>query len=148
MVAKRSTKLSKQLLRNLHSNGVNNVYARRQFNDSLTLQIPTKKYLDRHILCELHFYFNIIAGKENRIYNDNLYFNSNMPDYNFEFASTPLSAGGVGVYVDATLNYTVIERTSNKAFQALWVELQFAMQSNVICRVFYRQYNFAERTLF
>ena len=37
----------------------------------------------------------------------------------FEFAPTPLSALGVGVYVDETMNYPVIERTSNEAFQAL-----------------------------
>ena len=47
-----------------------------------------------HIL-ELDFHFNIIAATETRIYNDILDFNPNIPDYNFEFVPTPLSAGGV-----------------------------------------------------
>lgn len=52
-------------------------------------------------------------------------FNSNIPNYNFEFAPTPvpLSAGGVGMYICETMNYTVIERTYNEAFQAQWIEL-------------------------
>ena len=70
---------------------------------------------------------------------------SNIPNYNFGFSSTPLSAGGVGVYVDEAMNYTVIERTSNEAFQALWIELQFAKQINIICGVIYRQHHSAER---
>ena len=53
-------------------------------------------------------------------------------------------AGGVGVYVDGTINYTVIERTSNEAFQALWIELQLAKQRNIICGVIYRQHHSAE----
>ena len=62
---------------------------------------------------------------------------------NFEFASKSLSAEGVRMYEDATMNYTVIERTSNEAFEALWIELQFANQSN-ICGVIYKQHNSAE----
>ena len=63
------------------------------------------------------------------------------------FQHPSLSAGGVGMYVDETMNYTVIERTSNEAFQALWIELQFVKQSNIICGVIYRQHNFVERFL-
>ena len=33
-----------------------------QFNNSVPSQIPTKKYLERHILRQLHFHFKIIAG--------------------------------------------------------------------------------------
>ena len=32
------------------------------FNNSVPSQIPTKKNLERHILGQLHFHFNIIAG--------------------------------------------------------------------------------------
>ena len=76
--------------------------------------------------------------------------NSNTLNYNFEFAPTPLSAGGVGMYIDETMNYTVIERTYNETFQALWIELQFAKQSNITCDVIYKQHNSAEQffTLF
>ena len=48
------------------------------------------------------------------------------------------------------MNYTVIEKTYNEAFQALWIELQFAKQRNIICGVICRQHRSAERffTLF
>ena len=49
------------------------------------------------------------------------------------------------MYVVEAMNYTVIERTSNEAFQAVWVELQFAKQINIICSVTYRQHHSAER---
>ena len=38
------------------------VYDHGQFNNSLPSQIPTKKFLERHILRELDFHFNIVAG--------------------------------------------------------------------------------------
>ena len=220
MIAKRDSKLFKQLLRELPYNGINIVYAHGQFINSLPSQTPSKKYLERltsffdvdifnlnddnslvdadlnclfksirckyysparfnqqfkpdesplsklslfhtnirslrsnlddfqrHILLELDFHFNIIAVTETRIYNDILDFNPNISDYNFEFVPTPLSAGGVGMYIDETMNYTVIERTSNEAFQALWIELQFVKQSNIICGVIYRQHHSVERFL-
>ena len=62
MAAKRDSKLSKQLLRELPYNGINIVYAHGQLNNSLPAIIPTKKYLERHSLRELDFHFNIIAG--------------------------------------------------------------------------------------
>ena len=52
------------------------------------------------------------------------------------------------MYIDETMNYTVIQRTSNEAFQALWIELQFVKQINIICGVIYRQHNSAERVFF
>lgn len=46
--------------------------------------------------------------------------------YSFEYVPTPLAAGGVGMYVKDCLKYTVIERTSEEAFQAaLWIDIQF-----------------------
>ena len=51
------------------------------------------------------------------------------------------------MYEGATMSYTVIEITSNEGFQALWIDLQFAEQSN-ICGVIYRQHNSAESFLF
>ena len=39
------------------------------------------------------------------------------------------------MYVDGTMNYTVIKRTSNEAFQALWIELQLANRSKEISSV-------------
>ena len=48
------------------------------------------------------------------------------------------------MYIDETMNYTVIERTYNEALQALWNELQFAKQRNIICGVIYWQHHSAE----
>ena len=91
MAEKRDSKLSKQLLRELPYNIIYIVYAHGQFNNSLPSQIPTKKFLERHILRELDFHFNIIAGYESRINDDINDFNSNIPNYyNFEFAPTPV----------------------------------------------------------
>ena len=39
------------------------------------------------------------------------------------------------------MNYKVIEKTSNKAFHALRIEMPFAKKKNVICGVTYRQHN-------
>ena len=44
------------------------------------------------------------------------------------------------MYIDEIMNYTVIERTYNEAFQALWIELQFAKHRNIICGVIYTQF--------
>ena len=49
------------------------------------------------------------------------------------------------MYIDETMNYTVIEKTYNEAFQALWIELQFAKQRNITCDVIYKQHNSPER---
>ena len=68
MAAKRDFKLSKQLLRELPYNIINIVYAHGQFNNSLPSQIPTKEFLERHILRELDVHFNVIAhGQISRI---------------------------------------------------------------------------------
>ena len=54
---------------------------------------------------------------------------------------TPLSAGGVRMYIDETLDYRVIEKNSNEAFQALWLEIDLGNRANDICGVLYRQHN-------
>ena len=38
-------------------------------------------------------------------------------------------------------------KTSNEAFQALWIELRFASKKNIICGIIYRQHNSPERFL-
>ena len=68
MAAKRDSKFSKQLLRKLPYNIIDIAYAHGQFNNSLPSQIPTKKFLERHILRELDVQFNTIAhGQKSRI---------------------------------------------------------------------------------
>ena len=51
------------------------------------------------------------------------------------------------MYIDDNLQYKVIERTTNEAFQALWLEIEFKTKSNIICGVVYRQHNSADRFL-
>ena len=99
-----------------------------------------------HLLEELDFHFNIIGITETRIRNElgDLDFNPMIPNYNFEYVPTPLSAGGVGIYIDQRFKYTVIEKTSNEAYQALWIELHLPKKANMICGVVYRQHNSPE----
>ena len=47
MAAKRDSKLTKQLFRELPYNGINIVYTHGQLNIILPLQIPAKRYLER-----------------------------------------------------------------------------------------------------
>ena len=60
MTAKRDSKLSRHLLRELPYNIINIGYVHGQFNNSLPVQIPTKTFLQRRIHCELDFRIYII----------------------------------------------------------------------------------------
>ena len=57
---------------------------------------------------------------------------------------TPLAAGGVGLFVDQSLDYIVLEKISNEAFQALWIEIYFVSHRNIVCGIIYRQHNSPE----
>ena len=94
-----------------------------------------------HVLDELNFPFNIIGVIETKITNSNPACCPTTPGYVFEYVPTPLAFEGARMFIDVTLNYKVIERTSNKAFQALWIEISFVKKKNVICGVIYRQHN-------
>ena len=102
-----------------------------------------------HLLDELQLHFDVIGVTETKITNSNipLDFDPSIPNYNFEYVPTPLSAGGVGMYIDNGLKYTVAERTSNQAFQALWITIHFANKRDIICGVIYRQHNCPEKFL-
>lgn len=62
-----------------------------------------KKNLERiqtHLIDELGFHFSLIAIAKTRINNANVInFNPNIEGYTFEFVPTPLSAGGVAMYI-------------------------------------------------
>ena len=95
------------------------------------------------MLDELNFHFSVIGITETRIRNANsIDFNPEIPGYTFEYVPTPLSAGGVGMYIDSELRYTVLEKSSNEAFQALWVEIHQTNAANIICGA--RQHNSPE----
>ena len=99
-----------------------------------------------HLLNELDFPFSIIGVTETKTTNaDFADFNTSLAGYNFEFVPTPLSAGGVGMYIDCDLRYTIIKKSSNEAFQALWIEIHFTNKANIICGVIYRQHNSPEQ---
>ena len=51
------------------------------------------------------------------------------------------------MYIDSDFKYEVLERTSNEAFQALWVEIHFIHAANIVCGVIYRQHNSPETFL-
>ena len=55
------------------------------------------------------------------------------------YVPTPLATGGVGMYIDNTLEYMVLEKCANDAFQALWIEL-IAIKKK-ICGIIYHQHN-------
>ena len=46
--------------------------------------------------------------------------------------------------IDEKLKYTVVEKCSNEAFQALWIEVYLAKSGNVICGVVCRPHNSPE----
>ena len=76
-----------------------------------------------HLLNELDYHFNVTGITETRINSSDCDFNPSMPGYNFEFVQTPLAAGGVGMYKDEELEYKILEKCANQAFQALWIEI-------------------------
>ena len=45
------------------------------------------------------------------------------------------------MYTDNTLEYIVLEKCSNDAVQALWIEIINNDKKNIICGVIYRQHN-------
>ena len=55
-----------------------------------------------------------------------------IPNYNFEYMPTLLSAGGVGKYIDQRFKYTVSEKISKEAFQALCDELHLPKKADII----------------
>ena len=72
-------------------------------------------------------------------------FDPSIPGYAFEHVPTPLTSGGVGLYINDSLKYAVIEKTFEEAFQALWIEIQFSRKSNIFCGIIYRQHNSPQR---
>ena len=101
--------------------------------------------LETHLLNELEYHFSVIGITETKIANSDLPEQlPSLPGYEFEFVPSPLSAGGVGMFICDKFNYKIIEKISSNAFQALWVEFLFEKKSNIICGIIYRQHNSPE----
>ncbi|CAH3044952.1 unnamed protein product [Pocillopora meandrina] len=73
--------------------------------------------------------------------NTNQNFASKIPCYSFEHVPTRLASGGVGLFIDGNLKYTVLEKESHGAFQASWIAISFNKQNNVICGILDCQHN-------
>ena len=98
-----------------------------------------------HLLDELDYPFSVIGISETKITTSSgLDFNPHIPNYQFEYVPTPLLCGGIGMYINSHLNYTVLEKASKEAFQALWIEIEFLHGKNIICGIVYRQHNSPE----
>lgn len=61
--------------------------------------------------------------------------------YVFEFVPTPLASWGVGLFIDELLDYKFIEKSSNEALQALWIEIFSSANKNIIRGIIYRHHN-------
>ena len=64
--------------------------------------------------------------------------------YVLEHVLTPLASGGAGVFEDQSINYNVLEKTSNEAFRVLWVEISFVNHKNIVCGIIYDQHNWPD----
>ena len=128
---KYSNSLTKKQLESSFSISHNNIVS---LNNNL-------EKLVSHYLENLDFHFDIIGITETKITHTNQNFATKIPAYAFEHVPTPLASGGVGLFIDENLNYTVLKKESHEAFQALWIEISFSKQKNVICGIIYRQHN-------
>ena len=118
------------------------------FHNNLISLNKNFENLQSSILDELGFNFKIIGITETKTNDSNSESAEfSLPGYESEFVPTPLAFGGFGMFIDETLHYTILEKTSNEAFKALRVELSFASKKNIICGIIYRQHNSPERFL-
>ena len=51
------------------------------------------------------------------------------------------------MYIDSSLQYKILEKSSNEYYHAFWIEIQSPKNVNIICGVIYRQHNSPERFL-
>ena len=52
------------------------------------------------------------------------------------------------MFIDDSLNYHILEKTSNEAFRASWIKISFDKSKNIICGIIYRQHNSPDRFQF
>ena len=97
----------------------------------------------------MNFRFTIIGVTETRICDHKCSFNfvPELPGYCFESVPTPLSAGGVGLFIDQNRKYCILERVANSWYQTLWIELHLRNNKKSVCGVTYRQRNNANEFL-
>ena len=90
------------------------------------------------LLHEVDVHSNVIEVTETKLTNANSQMcTAHIPGYVFEYVPTPLASRGVGMFIDESLDYRILEKTSNEAFQVLWTEFSFVNKKNVICGIFH-----------
>ena len=90
--------------------------------------------LQTQLLHEVDFHFNVIGVTETKITNANSQMcTAHIRGYVFEYVPSPLASGGVGMFIDESLDYCILEKTSNEAFQVMWAEFSFVNKKKVIC---------------
>ena len=112
------------------------------FHNNIVSVSKNLETLQTELLSMLDYHFDIIGLTETKITNTNC--NEKRPEmegYEFEFVPTPLVSGGVAMFINDSLDYKILEKTSNVDFQALWIEIALAQQKNIICGIIYRQHN-------
>ena len=76
------------------------------FHDNVRSLKRDIKNLKVQLLDQLDFHFDIIDITETKITNSSeLNLEIQIPGYEFEYVPTPLGSGGVGMYIDNTLEY-------------------------------------------
>ena len=74
--------------------------------------------LETQLLHEVDFHFNVIGVTETKITDANSQLcTAHIPGYVFEYAPTALASGGVGMFIDESLNYRVLEGPPMKLFR-------------------------------
>ena len=74
--------------------------------------------LETHLLNELEYHFSVIGITETKLANSDLPEQlPSLPGYEFEFVPSPLSAGGVGMFISGKFKYKIIEKTSTNPFK-------------------------------
>ena len=88
------------------------------FHNNIRSLSKNLENLQNHLLNELDTHFSIIGVSETRIVKDKpLLFNPNLPGCNFEHVPTPLSAGGVGLYINELIPFRILERNLHHHFK-------------------------------
>ena len=94
-----------------------------------------------HLISELSHKFPLIGLSETKISIDKEPIpNINIPGYTFISEPSHSNAGGVAFYINDNLKFFIKSNYTKSTydFEALWIEIDFANQSNIICGVIYR----------
>ena len=49
------------------------------------------------------------------------------------------------MFIDAALDYVILEKTSTTAYQALWIKIYPMGKKHIVCGIIYRQHNSPEQ---